>query len=166
MIFSFVFRRPLSANSWSLNKRKCRSARNVPPSGKLLIGGEWASQDKRKYHSARKIPPSGKWPLLTVIVPLLQIQDPSEKASPMSHSAPIHIYLTTSINIRLTHSSLRPSQIQDSTKRPGLSEKAVRKCLLASLSIQKKNSLYIHGQRIPISCLLTDNQITQLFRPL
>ena len=33
MIFSFVFWRPLSA-SLSLNKRKCRSARKIPPSGK------------------------------------------------------------------------------------------------------------------------------------
>ena len=33
IIFSFVFWRPLSAN-WSLNKRKCRSARKIPPSGK------------------------------------------------------------------------------------------------------------------------------------
>ena len=33
MIFSFVFWCPLSTN-WSLNKRKCRSARKIPPSGK------------------------------------------------------------------------------------------------------------------------------------
>ena len=33
MTFSFVFWRPLSTN-WSLNKRKCHSARKIPPSGK------------------------------------------------------------------------------------------------------------------------------------
>ena len=33
MIFSFVFWCPFSAN-WSLNKRKCRSARKIPLSGK------------------------------------------------------------------------------------------------------------------------------------
>ena len=33
MIFSFVFQHPLSA-SWSLNKRKCRSAWTILPSGK------------------------------------------------------------------------------------------------------------------------------------
>ena len=42
---------------------------------------------------------------LTVIVPLSQIQDSSKQANPMSRSAPIHICLTNSINIRLTHGS-------------------------------------------------------------
>ena len=38
-------------------------------------------------------------------VSLSQIQDSSKQANPMSSSTPIHIYLMTSINIRLAHGS-------------------------------------------------------------
>ena len=95
---------------------------------------------------------------LTVIVPLSQIQDSSKQANSMSYSAPIHIYLTTSINIRLTHGSRKTVANTRFHKRPGLSEKAVRICLLASLSnpTQSKNKISYIYTGITINCLLTE----------
>ena len=70
----------------------------------------------------------------TPILPLSQVQDSSKQANPMSSSIPIHIYLTTSINIRLTHGSRTSVANTRFHKKARLIRKAVRKCLLASLS--------------------------------
>ena len=82
------------------------------------------------------------------MVPVSEIQDSSKQANPMFSSIPIHIYLTTSINIRLTHGSRTTVANTRFHKKARLIRKAFRKRLLVSLSnpIQsQEKSLYIHG---------------------
>ena len=82
---------------------------------------------------------------------------PPNRPTPCHILSPIHIYLTTSIKIQPL---ARPSKYRIPQKRPGLSEKADRKCHLASLSnpIQSKKIPYIYTG-IPINCLLTEAMI-------
>ena len=64
MIFSFVSWRPLSAN-WSSNKRKYRSARKIPPTGKWPLGGIFGAERHFLLFKDQlaESGSSGKWPL-------------------------------------------------------------------------------------------------------
>ena len=88
--------------------------------------------------------------------PLSQIQHSSKQANPMSYSALIHIHLTTSINIRLTHGSRKTVENTRFQKRPGLSRKAVRKCLfgfpIKSHPIQNKFvHIHVRLNKLPLN---------------
>ena len=81
------------------------------------------------------------------IVPVSEIQDSSKQANPMFSSIPIHIHLTTSINIRLVHGSHTTVANTRFHKKGQAYQKTFRKRLLVPLSnlIQSpKKSLYIH----------------------
>ena len=95
---------------------------------------------------------------LTVIVPLSQIQDSSKLANPMSSSASIYIYLTTSISIRLTHGSRKTVANTRFHKKGQAYQKKLSENVIwlphQIPSIPKKIP-YIYTS-IPINCLLTE----------
>ena len=73
----------------------------------------------------------------------------------MSSSIPIHIYLTTSINIQLTHgSSYNRRKYKIPQKRPGLSEKLSENVFWLPYQIPSNPKKILIG--IPINCLLTE----------